>query len=142
MSDKIKTPIQHALRFAVDKYSKSTSGSKPLLVSDAIISEWYKRSQRYSMELNIFYQAGKLRRKCFTKNISDSGLFVKTPKPPETGSWLILHLYPDIGVDPLHLVSEVVWSKSGTGFGAKFVNLSQFTKETLISLCQDSSAQN
>lgn len=89
-------------------------------------------ASRVSKVLSLSFKTGEGLIKAFSKNISSTGIFIKTPKPLPKGERLYLRLsLPDIS-EPLKIGGEVVWNriktddpkKHPTGMGVKFVEIS------------------
>jgi uncharacterized protein (TIGR02266 family) len=99
-----------------------------------------RKDPRYETSLKVVYETPSDYVMDYTQNISAGGLYVSSSRPPEVGATLRLRLYPPGETIPIELPGEVAWSRTGQGFGIRFVGLEDPARGRLDSLLRQTAA--
>ncbi len=120
--NKLTTEFRSILNAVVRRFKK---------MIDRISESPYRAEPRFNRSIALTYKDRQAFVTACTGNISAKGLFIRTDHPLEKDEGFLLKLQlPDIP-DPLHIQSQVVWSrkpgeqseKGPAGMGIKFVEM-------------------
>lgn len=96
---------------------------------------------RFDVTWAVDYADGETFLYSYITNISEMGIFIASKAPPPLGHKLTLRFTPP-GEEPFNLDGEVAWinpfyedrENLNPGFGVRFVNLENESRERLVSL--------
>jgi Tfp pilus assembly protein PilZ len=78
-----------------------------------------RREDRFDVSLTATYQTPHEFVVDKVLNISNGGVFIESNNTPEEGSDVEIRVYPSEVEDAIDLCGQVVWNKSGQGFGVR-----------------------
>jgi len=128
-----KFPGLHPLE---PQWMKPAAGLEKTIILSGKLGDEQRRDERREEVLRVDFEDESAAQ---TLNLSEGGIFIRTPDPLDPGDQFLLKLHVPDGREPIEVVCKVVWTnkygKEGKGMsrgmGVKFLNLHQENRKRI-----------